>query len=78
MDVSGDEATASSYSLLVLKREGEFVVFSASSNRWSLRRIGGLWRYRGQRDRRALADDEFEEMLVNPRGTPPRSAAQPP
>jgi hypothetical protein len=60
----GDTATASSYSLLVLKRGGDLVVYSASSNQWSLRRVDGRWRIAARR-RRPIADEEFGSVLLD-------------
>jgi SnoaL-like domain len=62
-DPPGEMATASSYSLLVLKRGGDLVVYSASSNQWSLRRVDGRWRI-AARHRRPIADGDFGGVLL--------------
>ncbi|HEV8064891.1 MAG TPA: nuclear transport factor 2 family protein [Acidimicrobiales bacterium] len=74
VDVAGDTATASSYSLLVLKRESELVIYSASSNRWSLQRLGGIWRI-AERSRRPVADEDFDEVLLSSVATEPTDRA---
>lgn len=66
VDIDGNQATASSYSIMVLKRDSEYVIYSASSNRWLLRRVDGSWRI-AERTRRAVADDAFGEVLVDAR-----------
>lgn len=58
-----DVASASSYSLLVLKRGEELVLFSASSNHWSLRRDDGHWHIAARR-RRPIADADFGAVLL--------------
>lgn len=63
VEIDGDEATASTYSLLVLKRDADLVIYSASSNRWSLRRVEGAWRI-AERSRRVIADEAFDEVLL--------------
>jgi hypothetical protein len=68
VNVDGDTATASSYSLLVLKRDADLVIYSASSNRWSLQRVGGDWRI-AERSRRPVADEAFDEVLLSCAGT---------
>jgi hypothetical protein len=61
--LDGDRAMASSYSVLVLRRDDEFVIYSASSNEWSLRRVDGEWCI-AARHRRPVADEDFGEVLL--------------
>lgn len=63
VEVDGDDARASSYSLLVLKRDDGLELFSASANRWGLRRADGAWRV-VSRDRREIADGAFGDLLL--------------
>lgn len=65
-NVSGDQATVYSYSLMVRREDDKIVVFSASGNRWRLSRVDERWRIR-ERSRRPVADDRLAEIL----GIPP-------
>ena len=68
--VDGDTAIASSYSLLLLKRKDALEVYSASSNKWVLRRARTGWKIL-ERSRRPLADEDFDEVLVALEGEVP-------
>jgi hypothetical protein len=61
--LDGDRAMASSYSVLVLRRYDGFVIYSASSNEWALRKVDGEW-FVAARHRRPVADEDFGEVLL--------------
>jgi SnoaL-like domain len=42
--VEGDHAVAVCHSLLILHRDGRFVIYRAGANHWQLRREDGEWR----------------------------------
>jgi hypothetical protein len=64
IEVDGDTARASSYSLYVLRQaDGTLAVSSASSNEWRMRRVERVWKI-AARHRRPIADADFAEVLL--------------
>ncbi len=64
--LEGDNAVATSYSLLYKEVEGVVHLISAGSNEWNLRRIDGQWFIQGRR-RSQLGSTNFAHQL---RATP--------
>ncbi|MGW0175045.1 nuclear transport factor 2 family protein [Rhodococcus sp. NPDC003322] len=62
--VDGDTATAASYSLMVLHRDGRFVVGRATAHHWQFERGGARWQVR-RRTSRALDGDEYAHRLLS-------------
>lgn len=77
IEIDGATARASSYSVYLVRRAGELVVSSASSNGWVLRRGGDDGWLIVSRDRRPIADEDFAEVLmigIAPQGDPVRAS----
>lgn len=69
INVSGNEATARSYSVLYQESQGGIQLLSAGSNLWKLRRSASEWLL-SERHKRQVGDAAFAEPLFFP---PPRS-----
>jgi hypothetical protein len=61
--VEGDDAVAVCHSLLILHREGRFVVYRAGANHWRLRRKGGEWRVTVRTTRALDGSAEARELF---------------
>ncbi|MFL5846633.1 MAG: nuclear transport factor 2 family protein [Solirubrobacteraceae bacterium] len=64
--VDGDDATAESYDLVMVREEAGMVVWGAGINRWTFRREGGDWRI-AERVRRALGGEGLRDVFLDPR-----------
>lgn len=70
--VSGDEATAVAYTLMIVNTADGFVVRRATANHWRLRRTSGGWRA-VRRTNRVLDGREESPALLGS-GFPPKGA----
>jgi hypothetical protein len=61
--IDNDSATAESYNLTLIRRGGEFVLYNAALNRWTLKKIDGKWRIK-ECKRRRPGTKEFNKIHV--------------
>jgi hypothetical protein len=66
VEVDGDDARATSYSFSFKREDDRIVIFSASSNAWTLRRSGNAWLI-VERRRSPMSDEAFARVLDPPR-----------
>jgi len=71
--VTGDEAVANSYSVVLFVTDAETVIRTAGANEWAFRREHGRWRYL-RRTRREVGSSEFEKILRTTLGSRPFAA----
>jgi hypothetical protein len=62
VDVTGDDATATGYSILITRNDGGFAIEVAAFNRWTLRRVDGAWRI-AERRIRPIGSAEAADVL---------------
>jgi hypothetical protein len=63
VNVDGDTATATSYSLLLQESDGAISILSGANSRWKLQRVDGAWRLH-ERRRRQVGSAEFGPNLM--------------
>ena len=61
--VEGDDAVAVCHSLLILHRDGRFMIYRAGANHWQLRREDGEWRVTARRTRALDGSVEARELF---------------
>lgn len=62
--VDGDTAAAASYSLLVLHRDGDFLVARATAHHWLFERTGKGWKVRRRTSRALNGAEEAHRLLA--------------
>lgn len=62
--ISGRTATAESYNLTIVREGADMLLFNASINRWTLRKVDGQWRIEECMRRRPAAPG-FDRVLCN-------------